>query len=83
MITAKIHVTLKPSVLDPQGGAVARSLHSLGYDEVHDVRVGRLIEVTVDETDHAAAEARVRQMCEQLLTNPVIERYEFELAGAA
>lgn len=79
MILAKIHVTLKPSVLDPQGSAVTKSLHALGYDEVEDVRVGKFLEVKVNTNDKRAAAERVTEMCEKLLVNTVIETYTFEL----
>lgn len=80
MILAKIHVTLKQSVLDPQGTAVVKSLHALGYNEVEDVRIGKLLELKIDTNDTAKAEERVREMCEKLLANTVIETYSFELA---
>lgn len=80
MILAKIHVTLKQSVLDPQGSTVTKSLHALGYDEVEDVRIGKFMEVKVDTDDRKVAEERVREMCEKLLVNTVIETYSFELS---
>ena len=79
---AKIHVTLKASVLDPQGAAVTKSLHALGYDEVQDVRIGKYLEVKIDTADKAIAEERVTEMCEKLLANTVIEKYEFVLVEA-
>ncbi|HEU4964415.1 MAG TPA: phosphoribosylformylglycinamidine synthase subunit PurS [Bacilli bacterium] len=82
MITARIHVTLKASVLDPQGTAVTKSLHALGYDEVEDVRIGKFLEVKVNTADKAVAQERVTEMCEKLLANTVIEKYEFELLEA-
>ncbi len=82
MLTARIHVTLKASVLDPQGTAVTKSLNTLGYDEVRDVRVGKYLEVRVDTTDRAVAEERVTEMCEKLLANTVIEKYSIELVEA-
>lgn len=75
----KIFVCLKEGVLDPQGKAVVRSLHTLGYKEVQDVRMGKYIEVGLDVPTREAAEARVREMCEKLLANPVIEDYRFEI----
>ncbi len=77
---AKIIVTPRREVLDPQGEAVALGLHSLGYGEVAAVRVGRYLEVDLTG-DTAAAEARVRRMCEQLLANEVIEDFTFTLEG--
>jgi phosphoribosylformylglycinamidine synthase len=75
----RIYVSLKHGVLDPQGKAIERSLHTLGYAEVRDVRTGKCLEVELDEASRSGAEARVRQMCEQLLANPVIEDYRFEI----
>jgi phosphoribosylformylglycinamidine synthase subunit PurS len=75
----KIFVSLKNGVLDPQGKAIERSLHTLGYGEVREVRVGKYLEFDVDATSRETAEARVREMCEKLLTNPVIEDYRYEI----
>ncbi len=76
---ARIHIALKPSVLDPQGAAVVRALGSLGFDEVADVRVGRYGELRLAAPDEDAARARVTAMCDTLLANTIIERYEFTL----
>ncbi|MCY0875722.1 MAG: phosphoribosylformylglycinamidine synthase subunit PurS [Firmicutes bacterium] len=76
---AAIHVTLKASVLDPQGAAVTKALHALGYQDVQDVRVGKFIEVALAAADETSARDAVARMCEQLLTNPVIESYTYEL----
>lgn len=75
----KIFVSLKNGVLDPQGKAIERSLHSLGYGEVQDVRVGKYLELEVEAVSHAAAELRIREMCDKLLANTVIEDYRFEI----
>jgi len=80
-LLAKIHVTLKPGVNDPQGLAIAGGLHSLGFTGVHEVRAGRYLEVRLDAPDHTAAEQQVEEMCQRLLANPVIEAYRFELAA--
>ena len=74
---ARIHITLKPTVLDPQGEAVLTGLRHLGFADVEAVRVGKYLEVTLAAADHASAEAAVREMCDRLLANPVIERYHF------
>jgi phosphoribosylformylglycinamidine synthase subunit PurS len=74
-----IYVSLKRGVLDPQGKAIERSLHTLGYSEVRDVRTGKCLELELDEASGSAAEARVREMCDRLLANPVIEDYRFEI----
>ncbi len=77
---AIIHVDLKPGILDPQGKAVADTLGRLGFSEVAGARIGKVIELDLgDGLDAAAAEARVRDMCEQLLANTVIERYRVEI----
>lgn len=75
----KIFVSLKEGVLDPQGKAVERSLHTLGYREVQDVRMGKYLEVNLDVTSPKDAEVRICEMCEKLLANPVIEDYRFEI----
>ncbi|MBV6632426.1 MAG: phosphoribosylformylglycinamidine synthase subunit PurS [Alphaproteobacteria bacterium] len=78
---AKVHVTLKNGVLDPQGKAIAQALHGLGFDDVGDVRQGKFIEVDLPSaSDAASAEASVKAMCEKLLANPVIEDYQIELS---
>lgn len=79
MYKAIITVTLKESVLDPQGVAVKGSLHSLGFADVADVRIGKWMEVLIDEQERANAENQVEAMCEKLLANPVIENYRYEL----
>jgi phosphoribosylformylglycinamidine synthase len=77
---AKIYVTLKREVLDPQGDAVRRALGTLGFDGVRDVRIGKLVELDVDRADRAGVERDVKAMCEKLLANAVIEDFRFELA---
>ncbi len=79
MLKAVVYVTLRESVLDPQGHAVKAGLQSLGFDEVKDVRIGKYMEVSVDTQDRAQAEERVREMCEKLLANTVIEDYRFDI----
>lgn len=79
MYKAKVFVTLKNGVLDPQGKAVKGSLLSLGYDETSDVRVGKFIELELNVKEERIAEERVKEMCEKLLANTVIEDYSFEL----
>ncbi len=76
---ARVHVTLKNGVLDPQGAAVRHSLGALGFDSVDRVRQGKIIELELSETDAAKAEALVREMCEKLLANTVIEDYSVEI----
>lgn len=76
---AKIHITLKNGVLDPQGKAIAGALHHLGFSNVSEVRQGKYIEVDFAETDRKKAESAVKAMCEKLLANTVIENYQFEV----
>lgn len=76
---ARVYVTLKPSVFDPQGRVVADALHTLGYGDVRDVRQGKFFEVELDGDDRGAAEARVAEMAATLLANPVIESYRVEV----
>lgn len=79
----KIFVSFKEGVLDPQGKAIERSLHTLGYQEVRDVRIGKYLEIELDAATRKAAEERIRQMCDKLLANPVIENYRFEIEEGA
>lgn len=76
---ARVYVTLKPSVFDPQGRVVADALQTLGYADVTDVRQGKFFELELQESDHQAAEARVAEMAAKLLANPVIESYRVEV----
>jgi len=76
---ARVHVMLKSGVLDPQGEAVRHALGALGFDGVNGVRQGKVIELDLAETDKTKAEATVRDMCEKLLANTVIESYHVEV----
>ncbi len=76
---AKVHITLKNGVLDPQGKAVQHALGSLGFAGVNDVRQGKFIELDLAETDKAKAKEAVEQMCKNLLANTVIENYTIDL----
>ena len=78
---ARVVVTLKRSVLDPQGQAVGRALSSLGFTEVSGVRLGKIIELELDAKDPAEARKRIESMCEKLLANTVIEEYRIEQVG--
>jgi len=80
-LKARVHVTLKNGVLDPQGKAIHHSLEGLGFDGVEDVRQGKFIEIKLSDTDADAAKKRVADMCEQLLANTVIEDYSVEIEG--
>jgi phosphoribosylformylglycinamidine synthase len=76
---AKVHVTLKPGVLDPQGRAVQHALAALGFGGVNDVRQGKYLEIDLAKSDRGKAEADLKAMCEKLLANTVIENYSIEL----
>jgi phosphoribosylformylglycinamidine synthase len=81
---ARVYVTLKHGVLDPQGQAVHDALGRLGFAEVRDARIGKYIELKLDDAagkDPTALEARLRKMCEGLLANTVIEQFRWELVG--
>ena len=80
---SRIYVTLRPSVLDPAGTAVASGLKQLGYQGVEGVRIGKYIELTFSATSEAQAKEQLDKMCDQLLANPVIENYSFELTPMA
>ena len=81
MYKVKVFITLRESVLDPQGTAVKGSLHSLNYHEVNDVRIGKYMELTVGKSERDVEEV-VKEMCERLLANVVIEDYRFEIEEA-
>ena len=76
---ARIEVTHRPGVLDPQGATVERALPALGYSGVSDLRIGKCIRLVVEAPDRETARAQVESMCERLLVNPVIEAYDLEL----
>lgn len=79
MLKATVYVTIKQGVLDPQGVAVQGALHSIGFQEVESLRVGKYMELTLDTDDRAEAEQRLKHMCEKLLANTVVEDYRYEL----
>jgi len=77
---AKVYVTLKEGVLDPQGKAVQQALHHMNFEQVRDVKIGKLIELDLDGATRAEAETQIQNMCEKLLANTVIEKYSFEIS---
>ncbi len=79
MMRVKVFVTPKEGVLDPQGHAIESSLHSLGYDGVIEVRMGKYLEFNFSMASQGEVESRIQEMCEKLLANPVIEDYRFEI----
>ena len=76
---ARVHITLKGGVLDPQGKTIAQALGSLGFSGVNDVRQGKYIELDIEAASPGAAQAEVERMCSQLLANTVIENYQIEI----
>ncbi len=76
---ARVYVTLKSGVLDPQGQAVARTLGRLGYEEVRDVRIGKFVELELDGEDRQALKGKVEEMCDKLIANTVIEDFRVEI----
>jgi len=79
MFLARVYVTLKPVVNDPQGLTIRGALHSLGFTGIDSVRAGKYMEIRVDVADRDSADAQVAAMCEKLLANPVIEDFRFEI----
>ena len=79
MYLAKVYITLKPTVNDPQGLTIKGALHNLGFIEVTRVRAGKYMEITIEEGSQSKAQQQVDEMCKKLLANPVIENYSFEL----
>ncbi|MBU1356851.1 MAG: phosphoribosylformylglycinamidine synthase subunit PurS [Candidatus Edwardsbacteria bacterium] len=79
MLTAEIHVTLKELVLDPQGTTLKRSMETMGYQGIEDVRMGKFIQVRFNSDDRKEVEEKVKEMCQKILSNPVIEQYSYSL----
>jgi phosphoribosylformylglycinamidine synthase subunit PurS len=79
MFTAKIRVTLRNTILDPQGKTIEHSLHSLGYDKISNTRIGKYIVMKIDVNSKEEANVIVEESCRRLLSNPVMEDYEFEI----
>ncbi len=83
MYLARVYVTLKPTVNDPQGLTIRGALHSLGFADVESVRAGKYLEVSLAAKSRTEAEKQLTEMCRKLLANPVIEDYRFELEELA
>ncbi|MDD5747772.1 MAG: phosphoribosylformylglycinamidine synthase subunit PurS [Actinomycetota bacterium] len=79
MAQARVYVTLKEGILDPQGKTVLRALHSLGFPEVEDLRIGKYMELKFTDSRKENLEERLSEMCERILANPVIENYRMEV----
>lgn len=79
MYLARVFIQLKPTVNDPQGQTIQGGLRQLGFDSVKSVRAGKYMEIRIDEPGEDDASRKVREMCDKLLANPVIEDYRFEL----
>lgn len=82
MLLAEIHITLKELVLDPQGTTLKRSMETMGYRDIDDVRMGKFIQVKFNSDDRKAVEEKVREMCQKILSNPVIEQYSYTIVEA-
>ena len=82
-MNAKIYITLKKGILDPQGKAIRQSLLSIGHNEIKEVRVGKIIEIKMNGTSKEDGENKLKEMCEKLLANTVIEDYRFEIESDA
>ena len=81
VVKARVRVTPKAGVLDPEGRAVQRALGDMGYSDVQEVRIGKLIEIEIACDDPAKARDRIAEMCDRLLANPVIESYDIDLGS--
>jgi len=81
VVKARVHISLKTGVLDPQGKAIANALGALGFTGVNEVRQGKLIELDLAETDPAKARRALTEMCDRLLANTVIENYSIDIDG--
>ena len=79
MFLAKVYISLKPTISDPQGQTILGGLHALGFESVEDIRVGKYMEIRIMESDRSRAHKAVVKMCDKLLANPVIEHYSFEV----
>jgi len=79
MYLAKVYITLKPTVNDPQGLTIKGALHDLGFQNVSSVRAGKYMEIMIEENDLAKAERQLQEMCQKLLANPVIENFRLDL----
>ena len=83
MYTAKIKVTLRKSILDPQGKAIEHSIQSLGYKNIHDARIGKFIEMKLDAKNKTEATKQTEEICSKLLANPVMEDFHYEISEGA
>jgi phosphoribosylformylglycinamidine synthase PurS subunit len=83
LYTAKITITLRKSILDPQGKAVRHGAHSLGYKAINDIRIGKFIEMNIDAPTEAEARRITEEICQKLLANPVMEDYRFTVEQGA
>lgn len=81
MLEVEVYITLKKTIADPQGLTVKHALESLGYKEVGDVRIGKLISLRLNVDNREVAEQKLNEMCKKLLANPIIEDYKFEIRG--
>ncbi len=82
MLKAQVHVMLKKGIFDPQGQAVMHGLESVGFQTVKQVRIGKVIELSLDMTDKTEADRVVNDMCDQMLANPIVESYSYDILEA-
>lgn len=83
MYKVKVHILLKDDVLDPQGKTVNKALHHMGYKSIEDVRIGKYIEIMSNESDEVKLRKEIKEMCEKMLTNTVIEKFDFSVEKVA
>jgi len=79
VFTAEVKITLKKVVADPQGQTIKHALESLGYKNLKEVRIGKLVNLKLEAKDQAEAEVKVKEMCQKLLANPIIEEFSYNL----
>jgi len=79
LFLAKVYITYKKGVLDPQGSTVKKALGTMGFDTIKDVRVGKYMEIMLEEKEKDVAEQKIKEMCDKVLTNPVIEEYSYDI----
>jgi len=79
LFLAKVYITYKKGVLDPQGSTVKKALGTMGFDTIEDVRVGKYMEIMLEEKEKDVAEQKIKEMCDKVLTNPVIEEYSYDI----
>jgi len=79
---ARIHIFLKPSVFDPQGNTVTQSLKRIGFSQIKEIRLGKVVDIEIETSMLDEAKREIKKMCEKLLVNPVLESYEWEILNS-